>query len=95
MEQANEAIGLYENLKSAIDNKDGITLLMFSTQQYLERFNELIENFEKLEALAISVSANRQKVSKALVNVDKVLIDAALAKLEALDSSIAALEVKK
>ncbi len=92
-EQAQRAIGLYRTLKDCIAKKSNIDLLQIFATAPREKLDEIISNLKKVESFALQLKDNHSKKLGGIEQVDPLVLNGALEKLESLSDTIEEMEV--
>ena len=94
-EQANKAIGLYRLLKESAKNKDNISVLKVFSKAPREKLDEVISNLTQVELFALKLKDNHSKMLGDIEQVDPLILEGALEKLESLSNAIEEMEVEE
>ena len=92
-EQAQIAIGYYQNLKEELENADTIELLQFFSQRPVEKMQSIIDALTLVEDFAKKQKEAHSKMLGDVEQVDSLVLEAACTKLEELSNRIAEMEV--
>lgn len=92
-EQAEEAIGLYRLLKDNSKSKDNLKLLKIFAKAPREKLDDIISSLTQVETFALKRKEERSKMLDDVVQIDPLIIDGALEKLESLSNTIEEMEV--
>lgn len=92
-EQAQIAIGYYQNLKEKLENADTIELLQFFSQRPVEKMQSIIDALNSVEDFAKKQKEAHSKMLGDVEQVDSLVLEAACTKLEELSNRIAEMEV--
>lgn len=93
-EQASRAIGLYRLLKESAKNKDNMRLLQIFSKAPREKLDEIILNLTQVEIFALKLKDNHSKMLGDVDQVDPLILEGVLEKLEGLSNTIEDMEVE-
>ncbi len=92
-DQAKKAIGLYQTLKDSIKNKDTMNLLSIFSKGPREELDDICNALSQVETFANKLQQNHSRMLGDVEQVDPVILDSALEKLESLSNTIEEMEV--
>lgn len=93
IEQAKEAIGLYRLLKDGTKCKDNMRLLQVFAKAPREKLDDIISNLVQVETCAIKLKDNRSKMLSDVDQIDPLILEGVLERLESLSNTIEEMEV--
>lgn len=92
-EQAKEAIGLYHLLKDNSKSKDNMKLLQIFAKAPREKLDDIISSLTQVETFALKLKDNHSKMLGDVDQIDPLILEGALEKLESLSNTIEEMEV--
>lgn len=92
-DQATVAMELYEILKATLSNDDIMHVLRIYAGRPIEKLEEIITSLGAVEKLATTLQEKRSKMIGEIEQVDPMILEGALEKLEELSNRIEQLEV--
>ena len=92
-EQAKEAIGLYHLLKDNSKSKDNMKLLQIFAKAPREKLDDIISSLTQVETFALKLKDNHSKMLGDVDQIDLLILEGALEKLESLSNTIEEMEV--
>ena len=92
-EQAKEAIGLYHLLKDNSKSKDNMKLLQIFAKAPREKLDDIISSLTQVETFALKLKDNHSKMLGGVDQIDPLILEGALEKLESLSNTIEEMEV--
>ena len=92
-EQAKEAIGLYRLLKDSSKSKDNMKLLQIFAKAPREKLDDIISSLTQVETFALKLKDNHSKMLGDVDQIDPLILEGALEKLESLSNTIEEMEV--
>lgn len=90
--QARTAIALYKTLKKAVQNNDSMELLLAFSKAPREKLDEINSNLSAVENYAKKVQVRRSKILGSVQDIDPLIFQGALGKLEQLSDTIEKME---
>lgn len=93
-EQASRAISLYRLLKDSTKSKNNMKLLQVFARAPREKLDEIISNLTQVETFALMLKENHSKMLGEVDQVDPLILEGALEKLESLSNTIEEMEVE-
>lgn len=94
-DQAKMAIGLYQTLKEAIKSKDSMQLLLIFSKAPREKLDNIISCLSQIETFANKLKENHSRLLGDVEQVDPLILEGALEKLELLSNTIEEMEVEE
>lgn len=94
-DQAKMAIGLYQTLKEAVKSKDSMKLLLIFSKAPREKLDNIILCLSQIETFANKLQENHSKLLGDVEQVDPLILEGALEKLELLSNTIEEMEVEE
>ena len=92
-EQAKGAIGLYRLLKDSLKSKDNMKLLQLFAKAPREKLDDIISNLTQVEMFALKLKDNHSKMLGDVDQIDSLILEGTLEKLESLSNKIEEMEV--
>jgi len=92
-ELAKEAIGLYRLLKDSAKSKDNMKLLQVFAKAPREKLDDIISKLIQVETFALKLKDNHSKMLGDVDQIDPLILEGALEKLESLSNTIEEMEV--
>lgn len=92
-EQAKVAIGLYRLLKENLKSKDNMKLLQVFSEAPREKLDDIISCLSQVEAFALKLKDNHSKMLGDVEQIDPLILEGALEKMESLSNTIEEMEV--
>lgn len=93
-DQAKTAMSLYNTLKKATQSNDSMELLLVFSKAPREKFDEINTALLEIENLAKEILARRSKMLGTVDQIDPLMLNGALNKLEELSHTIDSIEVE-
>ena len=92
-EQAKGAIGLYRLLKDNFKSKDNMRLLQIFAKAPREKLDDIISSLIQVETFALKLKDNHSKMLGDVDQIDPLILEGALKKLESLSNMLKEMEV--
>lgn len=92
-EQAEEAVGLYCLLKDIVKSKDNMKLLQVFSRAPREKLDSIISSLNQVETFALKLKENHSNMLGDIDQIDPLILEGALDKLESLSGIIEEMEV--
>lgn len=92
-EQAKGTIELYHLLKESSKSKDNMKLLQIFAKAPREKLDDIISNLTQVETFALKLKENHSKMLGDVEQIDPLILEGALEKLESLSNTIEEMEV--
>lgn len=92
-ELAKEAIGLYRLLKDSAKSKNNMKLLQVFAKAPREKLDDIISKLIQVETFALKLKDNHSKMLGDVDQIDPLILEGALEKLESLSNTIEEMEV--
>lgn len=92
--QAKAAIAIYQTLKKAVQSNDSMELLLIFSKAPREKLDEINSALTKIEEFAKTLQARRSKMLGNVREIDPLILNGALAKLDQLSITISRMEAK-
>ena len=93
--QAKAAIAIYLTLKEAIQSNDSMELLLIFSKAPREKLDEINSALTKIEEFAKTLQARHSKLLGNVREIDPLILNGALTKLDQLSNTIAIMEADK
>ena len=93
--QARAAISLYQTLKKAVQSNDSMELLLIFSKAPREKLDEINSALTKIEEFAKTLQARHSKLLGNVREIDPLILNGALAKLDQLSITISRMEAEE
>jgi len=93
--QAKAAISLYKTLKKTVQNNDSMELLLIFSKAPREKLDEINSALTKIEESAKTLQATHSKLLGNIREIDPLILNGALTKLDKLSNTISIMEAEE